>query len=180
MTTIAISATHIAYDSQLTSGFTKHVCALEKVQPRYGKIFAFAGDVQMFKPAMKWVRDGAPPKKVPPGSWEMIVCGKKGFRYYADYTPYGVDVVPPVALGSGTELAIGAMQHGATPFKAVKAAAKRDCFTGFDIKGLGIKETLRKERKRWKAKKRAKKEKKMKAKAAKKAKKKTKPKKKGY
>lgn len=181
MTTIAISAKEIAYDSQLTVGNTKYLCAFEKVQAKHGHIYAFCGDPQYFKPAMKWVRDGAKHSKSPKGAgWQLLVVTRKKLTLYDDLTRHGVDVTTPICLGSGADVALGVLENKGSARQAVKAAARRDCYTGYKVKVIDISDTLKKVRKEWKierkvAKKKVK-EKKAKAKAKRKRNKKRKSK----
>lgn len=143
MTTIAISKTEIAYDSQMTWGNTKHRCAFEKVQVAHGRIYAFAGDYSLIKPAIKWHNKGAKPNKVPTGNWDLLVVRKRGMTLYSGHEKYGVDVEAPVCLGSGGDVALGVLEDGGTARKAVAAAARRDCFTGYECKTVNIAKTLK-------------------------------------
>ena len=43
------------------------------------------------------------------------------------------------AIGSGSDFAVAAMDHGCTPTEAVRAASKRDAYTGGRIKTFQIK-----------------------------------------
>lgn len=143
MTTIAVSKTEIAYDSQVTWGNTKHRCAFDKVQVKHGRIYAFAGDYQFFKPAMKWHNKGARPGKAPEGMWDLLVIRKKGMTLFSGMEKYGVDMEAPLCLGSGGDVALGVLESGGSARKALKAAARRDCFTGYKIKVINIAKTLK-------------------------------------
>ena len=142
MTTIVITETEIAYDSQVTTSNQRHRCAFEKVQSRGGCIFAFAGDASLFEACMKWYLNGAKPKKAPKGDWHMAVVTKSNMWWYTYESRNGVKVVAPLTLGSGADFAAGALEHGATAREAVAVAAKRDIYTGYDIKVINISEAL--------------------------------------
>lgn len=60
------------------------------------------------------------------------------FTFEKEYTTWTRYNEPYSAVGSGRDLAIGAMSAGKTPKEAVKIAAQRDIFTGMGVKGFNI------------------------------------------
>ena len=142
MTTIVVTETEIAYDSQVTTSNQRHRCAFEKVQARKGRIYAFAGDASLFEACMGWYERGAKPKKAPKGDWHLAVVTARGMWWYTYESRHGVKVAAPLTLGSGADFAAGALEHGATAREAVAVAAKRDIYTGYEINVINIRESL--------------------------------------
>jgi ATP-dependent protease HslVU (ClpYQ) peptidase subunit len=96
-----------------------------------GRLLGAAGKTRDVDPLIKWLDgEGARPKKAevsalllsPGGKVELIVDNDDPIRVEA-----------PAAVGSGSELAIGAMLAGASPRDAVLIAASRDPFTGGEL-----------------------------------------------
>lgn len=63
-----------------------------------------------------------------------LILNKDGTVLWVDHKGREVAATPPCAIGSGQDLALGAMDAGATPGEAVNIACKRDPGSGGRIK----------------------------------------------
>ena len=70
------------------------------------------------------------------GTWQALVLTAHECWFYSDTGQSAVKVDMPAAIGSGGDLAIGAMLAGAGPAKAVELAMKRDPFTGGPVRAM--------------------------------------------
>lgn len=140
MTTIAYRNGVLAADSACGRGGT-HMGAVSKIIRRDdGAMAAIVGTAALQGPFFKWFvagEDGERPTVPDPdnnnvatalvfrpdGSCEVYECG--GW-YTLDPTPY-------YAVGSGRDVALGAMFAGADPEVAVRAAIVHDSGTGGDV-----------------------------------------------
>lgn len=103
-----------------------------------GRVLGVAGKTRDALALRSWLDgDGPRPKKAelsalllgPGGTVELIVDLDDPIRVEA-----------PAAVGSGSELAIGAMLAGSTPREAVLIAASRDPFTGGQLTEIALDE----------------------------------------
>lgn len=156
MTTIVIYNGVVAYDSRCTN--TDNVTerfGVDKVQMERGRIFAFAGDADLFQPLKRWIIRGAkiealPKFKRPKNqvSFEIIEIGRGGMRVWSDDALYPTPVIEPVCIGSGYKFARGAIEVGKLlgvpihAMDAVQAAAEADANTGYPIKAIDINKSL--------------------------------------
>lgn len=95
-----------------------------------GSIFGFAGRTADANALYSWLADGqkgAPPK-IKEGRALILRPGGRIEHIGSDGDL--IEIEAPAAIGSGGELAIGAMEFGANPKQAVEIAARRDPFTG--------------------------------------------------
>ena len=67
MTTIAVSETEIAWDSQLTNGNVRHQALTEKVSVIGKTIYGCAGDAGACQHAPEWHAKGARVRSAPKG-----------------------------------------------------------------------------------------------------------------
>jgi ATP-dependent protease HslVU (ClpYQ) peptidase subunit len=153
MTTIAVNADEIAWDSQVTYGNVRAVMPNDKVSFCFGAIYGCAGDAAACEKLPEWHNRGAKPRSKPDGPWQMIVVNAKGCFYYTDDQPTGHAVTVPFAIGSGQDFALSAMRSGKTPGEAVAIAADFDIYTGHPVKAVKIMaEMLKKPRRKTKVK----------------------------
>lgn len=159
MTTIAITSTEVAWDSMQTlDGNIRSISPTEKVQVIGNRILCFAGNSDDEVRLIEWMEKGAKPSKFPQfddkSDFEAVVIAPGNFKLYSEKSRSGVPVTPPLVLGSGGSLALGALTHmrltGApiSAVQAVQAAADVDTFTGGEIKSLQIHETLSRPRRK--------------------------------
>jgi ATP-dependent protease HslVU (ClpYQ) peptidase subunit len=147
MTTIAAIGDEIAWDSQVTAGYTRSMVPFDKVRVFGRTIIATCGDFSAADKLPNWVLRGARKKSAPAGEWTCLVITEKAIRIYENDRLDGTLVTLPVAIGTGEEFALGAMGFGATARQAVEVAAKFDVMTGGEIKSLKISDVFSRKRK---------------------------------
>lgn len=138
MTTIAWDGKTLAADCQATSGNLRTLVT-KIVQIENGDILAWTGSQEQGLVLMDWYRSGAERNKWPTfqsdkNDWTRLVVFTKHNLYEYEQQPFPQLVETKIsAFGSGRELALGAMSHGATAEEAVLTAAKFDTGTGFGV-----------------------------------------------
>lgn len=145
MTTIATDGKTIAADGRSFLGDVWHRDDKEKIFVEDGSIFAFAGDRPIRDAVVKWYKSGADASQIPPAknpTWTLMVVDRRGITIIDSECPYPTEIVPPFAMGSGSIYAFGAMDAGCSPEEAVKAASRRDPYTGGEIQVINIAEAL--------------------------------------
>lgn len=127
MTTIAFKDGILAADSRSTSG-TMVSGSVKKIIGGDGFYTAITGDTQDKNPVFKYLKDGGEKPKIANLNGIVVKNGK--MQLFDDkLEPYDMGCAF-YALGSGRELAIGAMAAGATAEEAVKIACEYDVHTG--------------------------------------------------
>lgn len=140
MTTIAISKNQIAGDHQCTSGNGKFDIGTKLRHYPEGfyhtpYTIGFCGDVDhilqvlaFFDNPIGWEA----PKKLQRAEFVMLTADHKMFTFQ-----HPLRLMPInskfYAIGSGSHFAMGAMEFGASPYEAVKAATKHDIFSGMKV-----------------------------------------------
>lgn len=158
MTTIVITQTDIAWDSQMTMGNERGLSATEKVELVYpGVILAFSGDLADKPMLEQWLREyGHSPEHYPKhrrrgSEFGAVLITRKGFfEYDEDTSPYGVVVNPPICLGSGAPYArslleanrVLRMHRKFSALDCLIVAGKLDINTGAPYKTLNLYKTL--------------------------------------
>lgn len=140
MTTIASDGLSVAGDSRLLSG-TDIVVSSSRVKVRRlcdGSVLGCSGtsiDVEAF---VAWLEAGGKGKR-PKASDKMsaLQLTPAGLVYFGAEGP-GIPCDAPMAIGSGGEIAMGAMDAGATPVEAVEIAIDRDPFSGGPVLELAL------------------------------------------
>ena len=147
MTTIAFNQFEIAADTQAINCGIIEQTPYQKIFVKDGRVYALAGLAALLPQLVRWYEDGADPAKVPTfkakeENWfgEFIVYDSERFIHYCPLPdfPYGSEVPPPFALGTGAKFAMGAMLAGKTPFEAVEIASKLDNDTGGMIQTVDL------------------------------------------
>jgi len=143
MTTVAFRSGVLAFDSKITEDTL--ICGKSAKGRAYKNYLAAAcGDMQDIQAFLDWVGTGfkeEEKRKFGLADREVkisgIVVDRKMNVYLFDdrLYPYPMEA-PFYAFGSGAHIAIGAMAHGASAYKAVKIASQHDANTGGDIKLL--------------------------------------------
>lgn len=129
MTTVATDGRSMAAD-QLAQDSGGLVVAFRPKIKRLadGRIVGMAGSAYDFEPFCAWLEAGGDPAAVPKlyEKSETLVLHPNGEVWtYSDGGQPLKDELLPTAIGSGCELAIGAMEAGATPAEAVAISCKR-------------------------------------------------------
>jgi 20S proteasome alpha/beta subunit len=98
-----------------------------------GRVFGGCGDMAFARAVVDWLDGkGEKPNEKPDG-FAALVLAADGRVEIMDFHLNAMPAVVPVAVGSGMDLAIGAMERGATSEEAVEIAARRDPSTGGKI-----------------------------------------------
>ena len=141
MTCIAYRAGVMVADSQATMGGLKMPC-LPKITVAGGRLIGAAGDASAINRFVAWFgTDGKRPRLLKKEEFDAIVVDADG---HADHWEEGMEpdriTMPFFAIGSGAELALGAMEMGATAEEAVAVAIKWDANCGGPVVKRGIEE----------------------------------------
>ena len=102
MTTIAVSETEIAWDSQLTNGNVRHQALTEKVSVIGKTIYGCAGDAGACQHAPEWHAKGARVRSAPKGEWTMLVVTRRGLRVYDENSGQWAVVSNNIAVAAGS------------------------------------------------------------------------------
>lgn len=137
MTTIACDGKTVSVDSLALVNGMRVPFKQSKIQERGGYLFAHCGTTLMFEPMIRWYLDGADPAKYPLTHPEyhfaFIVFFPTHCDEFTDKLPYPDRCDYPCTFGSGDQLAMGAMLHGATPYEALCCATRADTRSGGTI-----------------------------------------------
>jgi ATP-dependent protease HslVU (ClpYQ) peptidase subunit len=138
VTTIATDGHWMAGDGQAEAGGTVLATSRCKVvRLSDGSLFGSAGRSIDGAAVAKWLVERGKPPKVEVGWCALRVYPGGRVEYLTqDLEPVSIDL--PAAIGSGMDLALGAMLAGATPKEAIEIAAQRDMRTGGAITVLSI------------------------------------------
>jgi ATP-dependent protease HslVU (ClpYQ) peptidase subunit len=133
MTTIACDGKSMAGDGLATRSTLVTAFDAQKVTMLDdGRIIGAAGEKPDTRKFRAWLQDGGPRPKLK--DLAALVLHPDGrLVYHTDSDPEGTATGIPNAIGSGCEVAIGAMLAGLSPEKAVEIAAARDVYTGGTI-----------------------------------------------
>lgn len=102
-----------------------------------GSIFGAAGRNSDRQAVVEWLIDGGKGKRPRLGdAFAGLRLMPGGEVLYYDEDLRGTQVDLPAAVGSGGELAVGAMLAGASPKKAVEIAAQRDTTSGGRVREM--------------------------------------------
>lgn len=132
MTTIAYKAGTIASDSVQTFN-SMRIGTMPKIARRSdGTLVGAAGNASYVTTLIKWAK--SPSKSKPPlppndGGTGLVISPKGKITLIDDdgFTECETDYI---AIGSGGEIALGAMAFGATAKEAVEISIKHDCHSG--------------------------------------------------
>lgn len=141
MTTIATDGRSMAGDGQREHRGTVIMRNAVKIRRLSdGRIVGTAGDVAFGMAMVDWLENGGDVPTFPSDSDGGIVLLLNPGGSASIFDKYGKEmpVELPCAIGSGMDLAIGAMEAGASPRDAVAIAARRDGGTGGHIAVLNL------------------------------------------
>lgn len=134
MTTIAMNKDMMAGDSQVTSGNRKS--RTQKIHKVDGDIIGFCGGLEDGLLFVDWYKHKGDKPPIDE-DFGALVLTKSGEMYEYGSKLVKAEIKEPFAsIGSGSDIAIGAMEMGANPRDAVKIAAKWDAFTKCPVKTL--------------------------------------------
>lgn len=145
MTTIVYKDGILACDSQVTTNSEVIIGYCNKIQEFDNEVICGSGSTTAIKQFIDWHRRGDDPEKKPTLLGDGCVCfviDKKTLelKRYCDcwYDSIGASFY---VTGSGMEIAIGALEMGATAEEAIKAACKYDTGTGGEVHVLDLNKT---------------------------------------
>lgn len=135
MTTIATNGKSMAGDGQREACRTILSTEAVKVQRLDdGRIVGTCGDTALAAKLVAWLNgQGDKPEGKAEDDFAALVLRTDGVIEYISGHCISTIVPPPVAVGSGMDFAIGAMEAGASPQEAVEIACKRDPGSGGKI-----------------------------------------------
>lgn len=128
MTTILWDGNEVASDSRSISAGIIDSGVTRKIFRNKNVIYAIAGDYAQSLAVMRWMSEGRDPLTEPvyeTPEYELLMV-RKGTGYVFSGELEGYKVSPPVALGTGREVALGAFVGGAGIKEAIETACKLD------------------------------------------------------
>lgn len=143
MTTIAVDKTSIACDLQFTVGHTKlkGSSKIHEVVPAISRelfgvdraLIGMAGTAIDLGNMNRWLSN---PTERPPRFRNSIfvMLSKRGIHFSENIVDWHYVGQKFYAVGSGAPYALGALENGASPLEAVKAASRHDVMTGMGFK----------------------------------------------
>lgn len=142
MTTIAWTGPEVAADTRGTISEYIQQSPTEKLIKHKGVIYCLTGDFAQCLAVVDWLKRGADLGDVPdfldePGFDILVIKDSVTGHVYANsYHPYQVS--PPVTLGTGHAVAIGAIMAGASAYEAVEHACKLDMNSGLPVQKMTV------------------------------------------
>jgi 20S proteasome alpha/beta subunit len=142
MTTVAYRAGILACDSQATSGHLK-TGTFMKIGKVGRVLYGGCGNASMVREFNAWIANGLQgemPKlefDEDDGMAGLVVYENKRFLSF-ERTGIVALNAEYMAMGSGRELALGAMAMGATAIQAVQAAMQHDIYSGGPIQSVSL------------------------------------------
>ena len=137
MTVIATDGYTMAGDSIVTSGDgTLYSKTYKKVHRVGNEIIGLAGNTSHCTAYLEYIKNGG--EKPELDNFHALHLTSNGVFLVDDKTLNKLKVKVPYAIGSGAEIALGAMLEGATPAKACRQAIKRNVRCGGRIVVEGL------------------------------------------
>lgn len=135
MTTIAYDGHSVAADSQVSRGdsFSHYESKVRRVKGS-GLIIG-SGECQAVIACVEWLSGGGKPERL--DGFHGLYIKRDGVFEIND-KPVLDPVLCPMAIGSGWQYALVAMDLGKSAREAVECAAGRDLFTGGDIEVVKV------------------------------------------
>lgn len=133
MTTIACDGLGMASDGRVCNSGSIIVA---EEQPKIvalasGGLVGFSGRSRDMETFRLWLENGGDIPKL--DDFSAIVLQPDGIGRFYDGNQHWTPCPFPTAIGTGAELALGAMEAGATPTEAVEIACQHDPFSGGKI-----------------------------------------------
>ena len=145
MTTVATDGRSMAGDGQTLSANDIILCRNSPKVLRLddGSLLGCSGNADVKYKLRGWIEAGCvgPFPELKTAFAAMWLIRPNEGRYFSENTQADfIEMEFPFAIGSGSEVALGAMEAGLSPLEAVTIAAKRDPFTGGKIVALDLPE----------------------------------------
>lgn len=142
MTTIAWDGKTLAVDSLETKGSTITSTNIKKLFLDVGrfKAVAFTGSTQDVDEVMDWIKSEEKNQLKFDGNFTILAIDEKGRCYRQNKAEIGGFTLEKglITEGCGSDIALGAMDAGATAIEAVKIACKRNIYTGGKVQSFCI------------------------------------------
>lgn len=134
MTTIVWDTETLAVDSQSTDPASGTTYPFNKLQKWSGGLFTVAGKVSDYSQYRSILegKDG----NVSKNSVCVYTFGDKVYELVPKFGP--MEITFKCAWGTGSDLALGALEQGADAVQAVKIAIKRNAFTGGRVRSVKV------------------------------------------
>ena len=141
MTTIAWTGLEVAADTRCTAGDLILQSPTEKLTKHKGVIYCLAGNFAQAQAVVDWLKRGADPSEEP-----TFTDPEFGVLVIKDYvTGYifvnellSAPAGPPITMGTGDAIAMGAILAGASAEKAVEIACKLDPNSGPPVQVMKV------------------------------------------
>lgn len=138
MTTIACDGKIMVADGQVTNGSTVSAARFEKlVRCKDGSIVGVAGCAASMSNMVQYLDQEVDKLDVHEDCCALLLR-PNGKLFYVDEKGRQFEYPVPAAIGSGADIALGAMLAGVDAFDAVVVACERDVFSGGEISMLGL------------------------------------------
>lgn len=132
MTTIACNKDVMAADSQATaSNRSSKVIKIFRVN---GDIIGYSGTAEDGLIFAEWYKNKTSPPELDSDFGALVLTGDGTIYEYGSKLMKMEVLEDFYAIGSGSDIAMGAMSAGADPKQAVKIAARFDVYTGEPVK----------------------------------------------
>lgn len=145
MTVICWDGRFVAADSLESYGSCRSVQPIQKLRVRKGIIFACTGTGALFEPMIEWYLGGrvldALPKTGDSHKDTKLLIFEAGRAWVCSPDlPYRAELFAPDAWGIAADMAIGAMEAGATAEQAVEICIKREVYVGGPVQVVDLSE----------------------------------------
>lgn len=140
MTTIATDGRSMAGDGQRAHrGTITNMAAIKVTRLPDGSVFGRAGSVAYGDMVTEWLSTGGPaPEYKGDAGFSALHLRTDGTLYLIGEECLPSQIEAPYAVGSGMDIAIGAMRAGASPRRAVEIAIDCDPGTGGTITEVSL------------------------------------------
>jgi ATP-dependent protease HslVU (ClpYQ) peptidase subunit len=142
MTTLATDGRTLASDGQLTGADLVASLVQQKVfRLADGSVIGYAGELASSLAFHEWITNGMTKETEPELSEAFAAIRINGTSTVTtyDYNCIAIELPAPMCVGSGAQIALGAMLAGKTPLEAVKIAVTRDIYSGGKCRALTVK-----------------------------------------
>lgn len=137
MTTIATDGKVLAADRQVSDGSLICSPATKIARLANGAVVGVAGGAFNLMAFLEWFNGGRKETlQLHSDDFEALVLTAAGQVVCYDRHGRTLIQAPPVAIGTGAQIAIGAMEAGATAQEAVEIACRRDAWTSGPVDTL--------------------------------------------
>jgi ATP-dependent protease HslVU (ClpYQ) peptidase subunit len=137
VTSIAWDGSTLAADSQITVGSTKYQ-GTKIFRLSDGSLFGGAGDGSTVNRARDYLDGKRKTRPKMDGAVFIRIMPDKEIRLYAGTWDYEVLSDRFVAVGSGADFALGAMECGKGAVQAIEIACRRDAASGLPVESLSL------------------------------------------